>query len=304
MQTALLELYSRGERFFLDYLAGAVKGRKLNLWDFFGIHFHTFADIAQTIFTYDGLDYVLGKEIEKRLFFFGRVGIVSENEKLIAVNANGNGEDVYGYPTRFTFSFMNGRSDKEQYSRVIGENGVFARNTYDFFPTSLDVEQIALMLAHDDTSILCENVNGRFMDVLIAHDNAGAESAGKFSNDLYAGKISYITDKAETMEINREARGASSRLRELLDIREYHLQQAYEMFGIQKVVEKKERMITDEIGETKTMLRFNIKDMLDQRVKMCEDIEKVFGVPCSVKCRVDIDGDGANEDAREMERGV
>ena len=303
MQSALLELYSRGERFFLDYLSGAVKGRKLNLWDFFGVHFHTFAEIAQTVFSYDGLDYTLGKEIEKRLFFFGRVGIVSEDGKLIAVNANGNGENVYGYPTHFTFSFVNGQRDKGQYSRTIGEDGVFARNTYDFFPTSLDVEQVALMLAHDDTSILCENVNGRFMDVILAHDNAGAESAGKFANDLYAGKISYITDKAETMEINRDARGTSSRLRELLDVKEYHLQQAYEMFGIQKVVEKKERMISDEIGETKTMLRFNIKDMLEQRVKMCEEIEKVFGVPCSVKCRVDIDGDGTNENADELERG-
>lgn len=307
MQSTLLDLYSKSERFFLGYLLGEHKGRKLNLWDFFAVHFHTFSEIAQTTFFYDGLPYILQKEIEKRLFFFGRCGIVKENGELIAVNANGNGENVYGFPTHFTFTFRNGTSDASgrntPYSREIGKNGVYARNTYDLFPTALDVEQIALMLAHDDTSILCENVNGRFMDVLISHSNADAESARQFTNDLYCGKISHITDKTEDLEINREARGATSRLKDLLDVREYHLQQAYEMFGIQKIVEKKERMITDEIGETETMLRFNIKDMLDQRAEMCQSIQDVFGVDCSVRCRIDVDGDGKKENEEEAERG-
>lgn len=297
----IFSLYTKSDRFFLDLLEGKVKGRKLNVWDFFATHFHTFAEIAQTVFAYDGLPYTLAKEIEKRLFFYGRVGIVKDNSgELIAVNANGNGQNKYGYPTAFTFSYRNGANDNKEYSRVIGENGVFARNTYDFFPTAVEVEQIALNLAHDDISIMCESVNGRFMDVLVTANNADAESANKFYNDLYIGKMSHLTDKAEDIEINRATRTVS-RMKDLLDAREYHLQQAYERFGIRKVIQKKERMITDEVNESDAMLHFNLKDQLDQRVKMCAEIADVFGVTSSVICRVDIDGDGQKENEREGE---
>lgn len=295
----LYSMYTKSDRYFLDLVAGRVKGRKLNVWDFFASHFHTFAEIAQTIFAYDGLPYTLAKEIELRLFFLGRVGIVrDDNGELVAVDANGNGQDKYGFPTKFTFSYKNGATDKKQYSRIIGEDGVFARNTYDLFPTAIEVEQIALNLAHDDTSIMCESVNGRFMDVLVTASNADAESANKFYNDLYIGKMSHLTDKAEDIEINRATRTVS-RMKDLLDAREYHLQQAYERFGIRKTIQKKERMITDEVNESNALLHFNIKDMLDQRVKMCAEIAEVFGVKSGVVCRVDIDGDGVNENERE-----
>lgn len=297
----ILSLYSKSERFFLDLLAGQVKGRKLNVWDFFAVHFHTFSEIAQTIFAYDGLPYILAKEIEKRLYFFGVCGIVKDDSgELVAVNANGNGQNKYGFPTHFTFSYRNGAPDRELYSRDIGKNGVYARNSYDLFPTALEVEQIALNLAHDDMSIMCESVNGRFMDVLLTHNNADAESANKFYNDLYLGKMSHLTDKAEDIEINRASRTVS-RMKDLLDAREYHLQQAYERFGIRKVIQKKERMITDEVNESDELLHFNIKDQLDQRVKMCAEIRDVFGVECRVICRLDLDGDGAKENEREVE---
>ena len=293
----LLSLYSKSDRFFMDMMTGKVKARKLNLWDFYATHFHEFSTIAQTVFKYRGLSYELQKEIELRLFFFGRVGIIKDDAgKIVAVNANGyaEGRDVYGYPTAFTFSFANGASDKKQYTREIGKDGVLARNTYDFYPTALTVEEIALQLAHDDMSIIIENVNGRLMDVLIATDNKSAESANEFENALYIGKFSHITDKTESIEINRDSRGVS-RMKDLLDARDYHLQQAYETFGIKKVSEKKERMIVAETSENNEMIRFNIKDAFDQRKQLCESMREVFGVECDVECRVDIDGDGIPE---------
>lgn len=297
----LFSLYSKSDRFFYNYLLGGVKGRKLNLWDFYTVHFHEFSTIAQTIFKYSGLSYELQKEIELRLFFFGRVGIVKDDAgELTAVNANGNGEDRYGYPTRFTFSYRNGESDRDQYSRTIGEDGVFGRNTYDFYPSALTVEMLALQIAHDETSIICENINGRFIDVLIAHSNAEAESARQFENDLYCGKLSHITDKTEAIEINRDTR-STSRIKDLLDAREYHIQAAYETFGIQKRIQKKERLIVDEVNENEETIRFNIKDMFDQRREMCRHLKEVFGVECSVGCRVDIDGDGKKENEREVD---
>ena len=66
-------------------------------------------------------------------------------------------------------------------------------------------------------------------------------------------------------------------------------------------------MITDEVKDNQELLQFNVKDMLDQREKMCDDIADVFGVKVTVKCHVDLDANGTPEDqepAQEENGGV
>ena len=54
-------------------------------------------------------------------------------------------------------------------------------------------------------------------------------------------------------------------------------------------------MITDEVKDNQELLQFNVKDMLDQRQKMCDDVKEVFGVTMTVQCHVDLDADGTPE---------
>ena len=161
-------------------------------------------------------------------------------------------------------------------------------------------------MAHIDTSINCEVVNMRLVDVFIAGNNASAESATEFYNRIYKGKLTAITDKTQELEMQRQTR-ANSYLKELYDAKERELKNCYEAFGIRKQGEKRERMITDEIASNKELLHFNLKDMLNARKEMCKNISNVFGVSCSVVSHVDIDGDGENENEKEMqeaEKGV
>lgn len=299
----LYNLYSKDCKYFDRYLSGVALGRRLKVWDLERNYFQNFRSIATYLFSYDGIPDRLQREIERRLFLYGRCGIVSHRGELTAVTAEPGGEDIYYEPTFFTFCFGGGIPDRDGRvpdQREIGINGVYARNTLTSFPTAIIIEQYALMLAHVDMSIIAECVNGRFMDVLISHNNKDTEQANIFTKKLYEGDLSYIQDKTEEMEVSRTARGVSH-LGELLDTKDRLLKDVYALFGLKKIPEKRERMITGEVEISDKMMSFNLKDMLEMRKKMCADIGEVFGCNVSVKCHIDIDASGTLEHEQEME---
>lgn len=304
MQDSMRQLWSKSDNFFIQYMTGALVGRRLNVWDIMRNYFDQFRSIGTHLFSYTGIDEHLTREIEKRLFFFGRVGLVLKDQDLIAVNANPNGTDIYKEPTGFSFAFGGGIEDnsKTPGERIINVNGVFGLNTFSMYPTALICEQYALEMAHADMSIIAEMVNGRFMDVLKAHSNSDAESAGKFCKDLYDGKLSFITDKTEDLEIDRSSRSVTH-LRELIDTKDRILRDFYNIMGINKTAEKRERMITEEAEANTKMLSFNLKDMLECRKEMCKHIGDVFNREVSVKSHIDIDSNGRLENEQEMEGG-
>lgn len=306
MQDSMLKLWSFNDKYMLGYMTGANVGRRLNVWDLMRNYFEQFKSISTNLFSYDGITKDLAREIEKRLFVFGRVGLVMHDDSLVAVNATPNGEDIYDEPTGFSFCFGAGIPDpkiKTPNYREIGRDGVLGRNTFSFYPTAMICEQYALMLAHADMSIISEFVNGRFMDVLKAHNKADNETAAAFCNALYDGRLSYIADMREEMEIDRSPR-AVSHLRELIDAKDRLMRDFYNVFGIAKAAEKRERMITEEVETNEKMLNFNLKDMLDMRAKMCEEINRVFNINVSVKSHIDMDSNGKLENEKEFESGV
>jgi len=304
MQDSMKSLWSKSDNFFIKYMTGAYIGRRLNVWDLMRNYFEQFRAIGCNLFYYEGLTEDLQKQIEKRLFYYGRVGLVEHNGSITAVNATPNGYNIYDEPIAFNFAFGAGIPDegKTPNHRVIGEGAVLGRNTFSFYPTALITEQYALMTAHCDMSIIAELVNGRFMDVLKAHSNADAESAAAFNRALYDGKLDYIMDKTEDLEVDRASRNVSH-LRELIDTKDRILRDFYNIMGINKAAEKRERMITEEAEANNKMLNFNLKDMLDSRIKMCEEIKRVFGITCSVKSHIDMDNNGVAESEGEFKGG-
>ena len=296
-------LFSKSDKYYMRLLGGRSLGRELNVWDIFRNYFEHFTAMGMNLFSYDVTDYNgldiperFFKQLEKRYFFFGRSGIVTHNTELVAVSASGYGEDFYNEPTDFNFVFGGGIPDTSSTpeQRIIDVNGVYTKNTFTAYPTAMAAEQYALMIAHCDMSIIAELVNSRFMDLLKAGNNKSAEAAAKFHKDLYSGRLSYIYDATEELEVDRAVNHVS-KLRDYCDTKSSLLKEFYALFGINKTNEKRERMITDEVKDNKELLQFNVKDMLDQRQKMCADLMDVFGVGVTVKCHVDLDADGTPE---------
>lgn len=300
VENTLFELFKPSEKFLEKWFLGKCGCRKLKLNDYFRNYFFHFKDIAKNIFSYSyngNFEKELTNEIENRLFLFGKCGIVKDNNKLWAVDCNTYGQDRYGKPTHFNYCFRNGETSTTPI--IINETGVLAQNTFDFYPTFFYVEQYAFQLAHIDTTIISELVNNRIIDILIAHDNNTAENIQKYLNDIYNGKFSHITDKLEEMEINR-ANNKSTHLQEYLYTKDRFLKDSYENFGVKKISEKRERMITLEVENSSDLMNLNLKEMLDCRIKMCEDIKRIFGIDIEVHTHLDLDNDGKIENENEF----
>lgn len=301
-EDTIYSLYSKSDRYWLSFLLGDRLGRKLKVWNFQTVYFSFFYQLCSNMFKYDTLDAVLCKEIEKRLFYFGRCGIVKHNGVLAAVNADTSDPDIYGRPRKFTFSFMNGEPDNDSkskpYERTIGQDGVLGINTYNRMPTALIAEAFAFMVAHADTSVSNDLINMRMMDILKASTESQAEQARAYLNKVYTGDQACILDKQEDMEIIRQT-SAHVSIPETLEARDRYLRDFFNIIGVNRFEEKKERVVVDEVNANEPMLKLDIADMYEQRKLMCANIGKVFGIKCSVIPMVDIDGDDTIEGGGE-----
>ena len=290
VQDTLYQLYSKSDKFWLAFMRGDRIGRKLYLWNFFRSYFDKFYQLTTNLFSYEGIEKQLAREIERRLFYFGQAGVIMHEGKLAAVNVSTFEPDIYGRPEQFTFSFLNGAKDDKQYRRVINEDGILAINTYERRPTSLLAEHYALLIAHCDTSIQAYLVNTRIEDVLKAGTEKEAETARSYLNKVYNGEQAEILDKLEEIEVLRRS-GVGIKGAEYLDIKDPLLKDSYNTFGINRFEEKKERVVVDEVNANAGMLRLNLVEMLEMRENLCEDIYKLWGVDARVSPLVDIDGD-------------
>lgn len=298
IQDTLFNLYSKSSLYWLAFQRGEKTGRKLYLWQFFRDYFSAFYQITTNLFNYEGLDAQLVKEIERRLFYFGIAGVIDHDGKLAAVNANPFEPDIYGRPMEYTFTFLNGAPDPLNYRRKIGVDGVLALNSYEMMPTCLVAEHYALLVAHCDTSVQSFLVNTRIEDVIKASTEKEAETARAYLNKIYNGEQAAILDKLEEIEVLRRT-GSPTRGADYLAIKEAYLRDFYNLFGVSRIEEKKERMVVDEVNANKGMLKLNVLDMLEMREKLCADIYNLWGIDCSVSPRVDLDGDNEPEGGAE-----
>lgn len=304
MEDTIFNLYSKSDKFWLAFMTGGKAGRKLKLWNYFTTYFTFFYQLSTNLFKYYGLEDQLVKEIERRLFYFGRAGVILHDKKLVAVNANTFEPDIYGRPERFTFSFMNGAKDtgragdQRPYTRTINEDGVLGINTYEMLPTSQVAEHFAFLVAHADTTSASTMINFRPGDILKAASESEAEKARAYLNKIYVGEQGVIVDQLEDMEIIRQT-SVSLRSSEVMEMRDRYLRDFFNIIGVNRFEEKKERVVVDEVNANEPMLKLDIKDMYDMRLKMCADIGRVFNVDCLVEPVVDLDGDNYIEGSGE-----
>ena len=151
------------------------------------------------------------------------------------------------------------------------------------------IHSTASRLAHIDCTIICALVNGRDNIAIKAASQKFAADADAYQRQKYNGIPSFIVDKGfSTIEIEDLKTQNSMNIRELLDSQQLILSEFYESIGINKTVEKRERLITAEAAANSQLLRLNINNMFECRKKGAEEINKMFGTDITVECNVDI----------------
>ena len=254
-------------------------------------------DYACKIFSYTGdlAEIIPPQEIEVRLLLFGKCGI-NRNKRgdLLATNIN-----LFGLTHYFDeFTSYNYTTPLESGERTIGKDAVLINNNTLRNGMSETIHAYACQLAHAEVTLLCAFINNRDTVSWTAISEQQAQSAREYRSKMYEGKIDVCVDKGFST-IQMRPLGTEKRLSysELYDTRNNILNSFLELIGVRRANDKRERLITDEVQANNSLLKLNLTDMRDSRLKGLEEIERVFGVKGELVCNVDLDGNGSLDDS-------
>lgn len=240
------------------------------------------------LFSWENLPFPQ-KEIESRLYLFGIVAIIKEDNELVAVKPN-----LFGITNYYDeFTDINFATPLISGERKIDIDCILIDNNTLRNPTINMIDRYAMILAHTEISLITALVNGRATKTYVATNNKVAENIRDYQKKLYEGQNDVIVDSSFIgLEIKDNDNSSLNNIKTLYDIRQNLLYSFLEEMGIKKNQQKKERLVTDEVNADDTFLKLNIKDMFEARKTACEKINNMFGTNWYVKCNVDYDGDG------------
>ncbi len=147
------------------------------------------------------------------------------------------------------------------------------------------INRYATLLAHSDITLIFTLVNARESGgTPVATRESELKSIKEYYNDLTLGKINAIRDPAFLgVEFKGVNRTTSATLGDLTECIKRILESFYNDIGVKTTHDKKGNMIVDEVNANDTMLLLNISDMLNERKKAVDRINKKFRVNWSVK---------------------
>ena len=240
------------------------------------------------LFTWHGLpDSIPAHEPDLYLFMWGRCAFNTDRKKneLIAVIPETSGcTNYFDEFTNYTWGtpIQGGR-------QYIDVNGIIVNNTQLHNSSFPLIHTTAAKLAHLDTTIICAAVNQRDTVAVTAINQKFANDAKQYQRQKYNGVPSFVVDKGfTTLEFRDLKTNSMVNIREYCDTEQLILTEFWETIGVNKTVEKRERLITAEADSNTDLLKLNIRNMYNSRVAGVHKVNEMFGTNISVECNVDI----------------
>jgi len=161
------------------------------------------------------------------------------------------------------------------------------------------VNRYATMLAHTEVSFVNTLINGRDSGgIPIASTTTQKAAIEQYRDSLCNGKVGSILDPAFSgVKFLSVDKNTTLNIRDLIEVRQNLLDAFYNDIGVRTSFNKKGNMIVEEVEANDPMLLLNINDMLNERKKGCEKINKLFGTNWSVDIAEEL---RYNEDEEEV----
>ena len=264
-------------------------------------YFDRFLNIALSVFQWDNLpDTVDPRYMESALFYSGRAVFFQDDDiGFIALNCTPAGVyNSYGYPTR-----VNAYSVYDGYKKFLTEkDSVVIFNNYARTPSVLDVQDYAIRL-WDLDRIIAVNARAQKTPVLILADEKERMSMLNLYKE-YDGNAPVIfggknLDLSNIKSISTGAPYVADRLQEL---KTQIWNEALTYLGVTNVaVQKKERMIRDEVNRMQGGTIASRFSRLQARRDAAEKINNMFGLNIEVNYRLDFVPEVAPDEMPETE---
>ena len=237
------------------------------------------------MFKYHNLpDTLPAKELELLLQCHGYAVICKINDNLYAVNAGLGGEsDVYGNPTQavVTVPYL-----KYNATLDIDTDCVVMNN--DTMQTGLIpmYQKYCTLLNENEITMLLVTINKRIQNFISANDDSTVQSARKFLENVYAGKVGVIAEQRlfDSLKIANVGTNAGINLKDLFEYEQYLKASLYNEIGLSANFNMKRERLTKAEVECNTDNLYPLPDeMLSSRREAIDKINNLFGTDITVE---------------------
>lgn len=286
---------------FLTEMAGCVPDniflkdieKACTLPDFFRFWRDNLFERLMRLFIWEGTGDLEPKEIEERVLMAGHCGIAKYKGKPTAFFGSFFGVTVYqdewtGYNVHSPIYSNTFKIDKN--IAIINNNSL--RN-----PSLEHVNHYAKLLAHADVTLMLQMVQARDAGgVPIAQNEKAKQSLLQYQKDIYNGKLATVSDLAGIgVNFLGADRHTNLDINSVWDVRTKLLKAFYADIGVRATFDKRSNAVVDEITSDSSMLLYNVSDMLEERKKGAEKVNKLFGTNWSVRLSDQINYTTENE---------
>ena len=253
-----------------------------------------FKKVALSIFEWVNLPKSMNAEyLEKCLYYNGQCALLKDkNYGFINTNCCSNGNiNIYGYPTSlncYSFEYSTNRklytglidnlSDLQQAQRQYYEC-ILVQNNWERVPTAGTMELFAYRLYEAERTIDI-NIKAQKTPVLLLIDEkqrlAFENIYSQFDGNrpvIFGDKYSLSTDQIRSIKTN--APFVADKIQEY---KKEIWNEALTFLGVNNImVDKKERLITDEANSNNELINLNLQSYLAPRQEACRQFNEKFG---------------------------
>lgn len=283
-----------------------LESAELNTLTYFD-YLNRFEKLSRSIFEWVNLPESMNAiYLEKCLYFYGQAGILKDKKYgFINTQVTSNGKlNIYGLPTnlhcwsfeyqtnRILFVGNDGLTEEEKKAKEYNEV-ILVQNNWERIPTAQTMQLFAMRLYECDRT--CDvNIKAQKTPVLLLVD----EKQRTLMENLYSqfdGNRPFIfgdklqLDKGLIQAISTEAPFIADKITEY---KKEIWNEALTFLGINNIlVDKKERLITDEANSNNELINLNLQSYLQPRKLACEQFNKKFNLTGNKKIDVRVRSD-------------
>lgn len=271
-----------------------------------------FKKVALSVFEWVNLPKSMdAKYLEKCLYYNGMATLLKDkNYGFINTNCSSAGDvNIYGLPTKlqcYSYSYSTVRTlyiglvpniSEERREYLENSQCILVQNDWEREPTAGSMELFALRLYEAERTI-DTNVKAQKTPVLILVDEKQRLSMLNIYNQYDGNQPVIFGDKNNLADANQVIKSVNTLAPYIADkITDYKKEiwnEALTFLGINNImVDKKERLITDEANSNNELINLNLQSYLAPRQEACRQFNEKFGLTgtdkeISVRVRSDL----------------
>lgn len=251
-------------------------------------YLNRFKKVALSMFEWINLPSSMNSMfLEKCLYYKGMASLLKdENYGFINTECVSNGNlNIYHFPTSLNCYSLDYQTNRKLYTGLKLEdkdeykNCILVPNTWDFTPTSTSMELFALRL-YEAERTADVNIKAQKTPVFILIDEGQRLLLENLYSQYDGNKPFIFGDKNNLQDnqikaVNTEAPFVADKV---MDYKKEIWNEALTFLGINNImVDKKERLVSDEANSNNELINLNLQSFLAPRLEACKQFNELFG---------------------------